>query len=393
MAARGGDGVRAALLAGPEAGPLRPPAPLGRGRGDLRGGGRGRGDLRRRPRGGRDRQPRRAHGGTARAARTAADEPAKLRRTPAAGTPSSPGSRPTAPRSNGCATLRGPCDAPQVTLLPTESSASPPRPSGRSTPAGKVLGGRHASPAGVKKTSRRSARLTARWSSPASTTGPPAASRGGARRSNVLRPDGSLRYQLYDWGGPFVGLDNLRLVSDSAVRFVTHDRRGNMLLYAWSDGGNSVMNFQPQDVRTGVGFRGPGPEHRRGRGAELRLPDPPGPGRLPRHRLDAVAGHERAEQAEQRLDRQPGLGRRRTVCISGRSAWGLWQTPNKLTDAPPQGEYVAVLSPELDRARFCSVGPGGGGGGSVLRQGRLGHRRRHRRRPAARAVRRRGEGG
>ena len=75
---------------------------------------------------------------------------------------------------------------------------------------------------------------------------------------NVYRPDGSLRYQLYDWGGPFVGLDNLRLVSDSAVRFVTHDQDGSVLLYAWSDGGNSVMARQPFDVRADVGQKGLG---------------------------------------------------------------------------------------------------------------------------------------
>ncbi|VTU02063.1 ---NA--- : [Gemmataceae bacterium] len=51
---------------------------------------------------------------------------------------------------------------------------------------------------------------------------------------NVHTPDGKLKYQFYDWGGPYVGLDNCRQVSDSAVRFVTHDSDGGILFYAWT---------------------------------------------------------------------------------------------------------------------------------------------------------------
>ncbi len=177
---------------------------------------------------------------------------------------------------------------------------------------------------------------------------------------NVHNPDGQLRYQLYDWGGPYVGLDNLRQVSDSAIRFVTHDRSGNVLLYAWSDGGNSVMVAQPNDVRSGIGLRGLGmstagagvlscaylirlePKEYRATAWTLWL------GMSQRNKPNSVWIDNLA------------IGDDGTICMAGRSAWGLWQTPNKLSDAPPEGEYIAVLNRELDTVRFCSVIPGAG---------------------------------
>lgn len=177
---------------------------------------------------------------------------------------------------------------------------------------------------------------------------------------NVHNPDGSLKYQLYDWGGPFVGLDNLRQVSDSAVRFVTHDRNGNILLYARSDGGNSVMVSQPFDVRTGVGYRGLG-INAAGAGvlsaAYLFRLDPKD--------LKTTAStlwlsfSARGRPNSIWIDNM-ALADDGSVCITGRSAWGIWQTHNKLADAPPEGEYVAVLNRELDDVRFCSVIPGAG---------------------------------
>jgi hypothetical protein len=177
---------------------------------------------------------------------------------------------------------------------------------------------------------------------------------------NVQNPDGSLKYQLYDWGGPFVGLDSFRLVSDSAVRFVTHDRDGNILLYAWSDGGNSVMNFQPQDVRAGVGMRGLGLSTA-GAGvlsaAYLIRLEPKD------YRATAftlwLSFTERGKPNSIWIDNM-AVADDGTVFITGRAAWELWQTHNKLSDARGEGQYIAVLSKDLDQVRFCSVVPGAG---------------------------------
>jgi hypothetical protein len=177
---------------------------------------------------------------------------------------------------------------------------------------------------------------------------------------NVENPDGSLKYQLYDWGGPMVGLDNFRLVSDSAVRFVTHDREGNILLYAWSDGGNSVMNFQPQDLRAGVGMRGLGLSTA-GAGVLsaaylIRLE--------PRdYRATAftlwLSFTERGKPNSIWIDNM-AVADDGTVLITGRAAWELRQTHNKLSDARGEGQYIAVLSKDLDEVQFCSVVPGAG---------------------------------
>jgi hypothetical protein len=177
---------------------------------------------------------------------------------------------------------------------------------------------------------------------------------------NIHRPDGSLKYQLYDWGGPYVGLDNCRLVSDSAVRWVTHDRQGNILIYAWSDGGNSVMTREPADVRSGVRPRGLGitsagagvlscayiikiePQDYRVVGWTLWL------GFLGPNKPNSVWIDSMNFAADG------------SIAIAGRAALGLWQTRNKLSDAPPSGEYIAVLGEDLSSVRFCSVVPGGG---------------------------------
>lgn len=177
---------------------------------------------------------------------------------------------------------------------------------------------------------------------------------------NVENPDGSLKYQLYDWGGPFVGLDGFRLVSDSAVRFVTHDRQGNILLYAWSDGGNSVINFQPQDIRAGIPLRGLGIN-----AAGAGVLSAASLVRLEPKDYHATAytmwlsftdkGKPNSIWIDNMAVADDG-----TVLISGRAAYQLAQTQNKISDAPGTGQYIAVLSKKLDDVRFCSVVPGTG---------------------------------
>jgi hypothetical protein len=49
-----------------------------------------------------------------------------------------------------------------------------------------------------------------------------------------------------------------------------------------------------------------------------------------------------------------------SVCFAGGSAWGLRQTPNRLSASEPGGEYVAVLTPDLTGVRYSSIVPGAG---------------------------------
>ena len=176
---------------------------------------------------------------------------------------------------------------------------------------------------------------------------------------NILNPDGTLKYQLYDWGGPYVGLDNCRQVSDSAVRAVTHDKDGNIFIYAWSDGGNSVMTTEPNDVRQPVAPKGLGITAA-GAGvlscAYLIKIDP----------IDFKALGWTIWLAFNRGKPNSiwigalGYAGDGSVCFGGVSAMGLWQTNNKLTDGVPAGNYIAVLTPDMSGVRFCSAIPGAG---------------------------------
>lgn len=177
---------------------------------------------------------------------------------------------------------------------------------------------------------------------------------------NIHNPDRSLKHQFYDWGGPYVGLDNCRQVSDTAVRYVTHDRDGSILMYLWSDGGNSVATTQPYDVREPVGMRGLGMTTA-GAGvlsaAYLIRLDPKD------YRVTAwtlwLANDPKGKPVsiwiEQLARTSDG-----SVAFAGKSAWGVWQTKDNLTDAEPEGEYLAVLTEDFSGLRYSSVIPGAG---------------------------------
>ena len=72
----------------------------------------------------------------------------------------------------------------------------------------------------------------------------------------ILNPDGSDRYQLYEWDGRYVGLDNHRSVADTSVGALAYDYSGNLFFYAWSDGGNQVIRYQAHDIRRPHGCPG-----------------------------------------------------------------------------------------------------------------------------------------
>jgi hypothetical protein len=177
---------------------------------------------------------------------------------------------------------------------------------------------------------------------------------------NVHTPDGKLQHQLYDWGGPHVGLDNLREVSDSAVRLTTHDKDGNILIYAWSDGGNSVMRRQPTDIRTLVPLKGLGLTSAGANVLSLAylIRIEPKDYRVTGWTLwSASRGVNKPNSIWIDTLGQAPDG---SVCVAGRSAYGLIQTKNHLGDAAPAGPYVAVFSGDLSVCRYCTALPGAG---------------------------------
>lgn len=254
--------------------------------------------------------------------------------------------------------LKGPSDAPQLSVTDDGSVRLAAQDVRTFDPAGKLLA-TVVVPGGVKKTSSVSP-VDGGIVTGGEHHWPTGREPWRCPTLNIHQPDGRLKYQLYDWGGPYVGLDISRLVSDTAVRFVTHDRDGSILLYAWSDGGNSVMTRQPTDVRTGVNLRGLGitaagagvlscayvvriePKDFRVTGWTIWL-------------AFGATGKPNSVWIDNLAVAADG-----SVCVGGRSALGLWQTKNKLTDAAPEGEYVAVFDRDLNRVRFCSVVPGAG---------------------------------
>lgn len=71
-------------------------------------------------------------------------------------------------------------------------------------------------------------------------------------------PEGRLKYRLYDWDGPLVGNDSLRLVSDSEVKHAAFSPDGMLTLNINSDGGNTVATRNPIDLDRPVDSKGIG---------------------------------------------------------------------------------------------------------------------------------------
>jgi AraC-like DNA-binding protein len=173
----------------------------------------------------------------------------------------------------------------------------------------------------------------------------------------VLEPDGTLRYQLYEWPSRYVGMDFSRQVSDTAVRGVAFDHEGNLLVKLWSDGGNSVALSQPTDIRRGPPNSGLG--------------------------LNAAGAHATSFTYLVKLEpknyqilgwtmwtskykgRANGAGvdalsysEDGSVLFAGGTAWGMIQTTNKLANGEPAGDFIAVMTPDMTGMRFCSAVPG-----------------------------------
>ena len=175
---------------------------------------------------------------------------------------------------------------------------------------------------------------------------------------NIHKPDGTLLYQLYDWGGPLVGLNSLRLVSDTAIRGVTYDAQGSLLFHAWSDGGNSVALREPTDIRAnakmnGLGFSAWG-------AGVLSLAYVV---KVDTKTYRVIGGT--PWMAYMKEKNKPNSARIFTlgaaadgsVCFAGDSTHGLIQTGNAIGGGEPGGAFVTVLNPDCSALRFCSAMP------------------------------------
>jgi hypothetical protein len=61
--------------------------------------------------------------------------------------------------------------------------------------------------------------------------------------------DGNIAWTAYSWTGPIVGVEQQRLVSDSSITRVRVAEDGTVTFVGWSDGGNTVLSYQPYDMR------------------------------------------------------------------------------------------------------------------------------------------------
>ncbi|MEO8616842.1 MAG: hypothetical protein ABI600_17000, partial [Luteolibacter sp.] len=178
---------------------------------------------------------------------------------------------------------------------------------------------------------------------------------------NINDPDGTQRHQFYDWLGPYVGLDNLRLVSDTAVRRVTYDPDGNLFLYLWSDGGNSVALREPFDIRMpasnfqGLGFGAWGAGVLSA--AYLIRIDPKTyqvkDGTMWLAYLESVNKPNTAW-----ID-QLAFAPDGSVCFTGRAANCVIQTSNRLSQCNSE-QHIVILNENLRSIRFSSTVPGSG---------------------------------
>jgi hypothetical protein len=179
---------------------------------------------------------------------------------------------------------------------------------------------------------------------------------------NIFHPTGKLQYELYHWDGPLVGVDNLRLVSDSVVRAVKYDADGNLVIYAWSDGGNSVMYREPFDIRQNA---------KKFKGLEMSawgagvlscayiIKIDPKTYRVSGGTLWLAFLQDKDKPNSIWVDTL-GFAADGSVLAGGKAAWGLIQTGNKLTDGEPTGAYVAVFNKDFTSLRFSSALPATG---------------------------------
>ncbi|TVR48064.1 MAG: hypothetical protein EA402_00805 [Planctomycetota bacterium] len=166
-----------------------------------------------------------------------------------------------------------------------------------------------------------------------------------------------------------------RLVSDSEIRAITFDRKGNLLLYGWSDGGNSVLEWAPYDLKTAVRRAGEAETGRKtglgfstwganvGSFAHIIRMDPHTGAPLAKANFIAYLAREN-KPSSVRIDTIDAAVDD-SVLLSGSSAYGLIETGSTKVNTldHEKGDYigrefVAVLNESLSNIRFSSAVPG-----------------------------------
>ncbi|TVR44268.1 MAG: hypothetical protein EA402_07360 [Planctomycetota bacterium] len=193
----------------------------------------------------------------------------------------------------------------------------------------------------------------------------------------VRTPENDVIGHYYQWHSRLVGKNWSRLVSDSEVRGLDFDRKGNLLIYGWSDGGNSVFEFAPYDLKTpvrraaqaatgratGLGFSTWGANV--GSFAHIIRIDPRTGTPLAKANFIAYLASENKPSSVQIQTINAAIDD--SVLLTGASAFGLIETGstkiNTLDHAKGDyigREFVAVLNESLSDIRFSSAVPGSG---------------------------------
>jgi len=181
---------------------------------------------------------------------------------------------------------------------------------------------------------------------------------------------------FYRWSPKLVGTNWSRLVSDSDIRGLNYDREGNLLVVGWSDGGNSVLEYLPYDLKTGVYGA---VKRRTGRKCGLGFSTWGVGASSICHliKLDPQTGEPLAKTLFLSYlgskNKPNGLGVHsidtapdNSVLLGGGSAWGLIETGSlKVNSMTPEedymgGPFIAVLNGAMSDIRFCSALPGAG---------------------------------
>ena len=193
----------------------------------------------------------------------------------------------------------------------------------------------------------------------------------------IRNSEGECTDVFYQWNEKLVGMNCSRRVSDSDVRLLNYDHNGNLLLYGWSDGGNTVFEMAPYDMRrsvqdtilsetgkkSGLGFSTWGASV--GSFCHLVKIDPRSGEPLAK---TLFAPYRTSKNAPANLKiSMMDVAADDSVVIGGGSDFGLIETiHNKVNtldykkDDYIGGAFVTVLTPSMDDIRFSSVLPGGG---------------------------------
>ncbi len=182
---------------------------------------------------------------------------------------------------------------------------------------------------------------------------------------------------FYKWNSRLVGMNWSRLVSDSEIRGAAFDIHGNPILYGWSDGGNSVLEWAPYDLKTSV-YRAV--EARTGRKTGLgfstwgagvgsfahiiRLCFETGEPLAKSNFIGYLASRNAPSSTQIRT---LAAAADNSVLLAGSSAFGLIETGslklntlNHEADDYIGGTFVAVLNEAMTQIRFSSALPGAG---------------------------------